>query len=110
MKLLALCITALSLIPSLISAIALPADVVVPRNETSSDLEKRGGEVNYLSNCWRVNVNNNGYYASYVAWYSNVDNSQNGQRPDSLSSEYRDWSAGGKIHLLAMKHRTMCTS
>ncbi|KAG8948665.1 hypothetical protein FRC04_009431 [Tulasnella sp. 424] len=96
MKLLALCTTSLSFIPSLISAIAIPAaDVVAPRNETSS-LEKRGGEVNYLSNCLRVDVNlTSGYYASYIAWYSNVDNSQSGQRPDSLSSEYRDWSKGG---------------
>ncbi|KIO23882.1 hypothetical protein M407DRAFT_106440 [Tulasnella calospora MUT 4182] len=36
------------------------------------------------------------YHASYVAWYSNVDNTLSGNpRPGSLSSEYRDWSVGG---------------
>lgn len=75
MKLLALCITSLCFIPSLISAIAIPN--VAPRNETS--LGKRGGEVNYLANCQRFDVNTwDSYTASYVAWYANVDNTQSG--------------------------------
>lgn len=45
MKLLALCITSLSFIPYLISAIAIPN--VAARNETS--LDKRGGKVNYCT-------------------------------------------------------------
>ncbi|KIO17301.1 hypothetical protein M407DRAFT_33050 [Tulasnella calospora MUT 4182] len=92
MKLSILLITSLSFIPSLIAAVAIPD--VAPRNET---LAKRGGEVNYLSNCQRLDVNTlNSYTASYVAWYANVDNSQSGSdRPDSLSNEYRNWDAGG---------------
>ncbi|KAG8925644.1 hypothetical protein FRC01_009882 [Tulasnella sp. 417] len=80
-----------ALILSLVAAAALPD--VVPRNETFS---KRGGE-NYLANCERGNQYNayDNYPASYVTWYSNVNNSQDGQRPDSLSSEYRNWAAGG---------------
>lgn len=92
MKLSVLCLTLLSLLPSFIVAAALPD--FVPRNET---IAKRGGEVNYLADCSRLLLSSgDSYQASYIAWYSNVDNSQNEQRPDSLSSEYRDWSRGGE--------------
>lgn len=77
MKLSTLFITSLSFIPSLIAAASIPD--VAPRNET---LAKRGGEVNYLSNCARVDISKwppPSYSASYIAWYSNVDNSQGGQ-------------------------------
>ncbi|KAG9044351.1 hypothetical protein FS837_008285 [Tulasnella sp. UAMH 9824] len=89
MKLSTLFITSLSFIPSLISAVAIPG--VAPGNT------KRGGEVNYLSNCQRwIAGTADSYTASYVAWYANVDNSQSGyDRPDSLSNEYRNWAAGG---------------
>ncbi|KAG8959216.1 hypothetical protein FRC00_001828 [Tulasnella sp. 408] len=92
MKLSTLFITSLSFIPSLITAVAISD--VASRNET---LTKRGGEVNYLSNCLRwIAGTADSYTASYVAWYANVDNSQSGyDRPDSLSNEYRNWAAGG---------------
>ncbi|KIO32806.1 hypothetical protein M407DRAFT_18271 [Tulasnella calospora MUT 4182] len=92
MKLSTLLPVSFTLLPSLVAASAIPD--VAPRHES---LSKRGGEVNYLTNCERGNQYNayDNYPASYVAWYSNVDNSQSGQRPDSLSSEYRNWDAGG---------------
>lgn len=74
MRLLTLFITTLTIIPSFISAVAVPT--VAPRNET---LVKRGGEVNYLANCKRYNDEDDvDYAASYVAWYANVDNSLSG--------------------------------
>ncbi|KAG9044353.1 hypothetical protein FS837_008287 [Tulasnella sp. UAMH 9824] len=93
MKLSTLLITSIPFIPSMIAA-AIPD--VVAHNET---LAKRGGEINYLANCQRFsNTSSDWYKASYVAWYSNVDNSQSGNdRPTSLSNEYRDWAAGGKF-------------
>ncbi|KAG8959218.1 hypothetical protein FRC00_001830 [Tulasnella sp. 408] len=91
MKLSTLFITSLSLIPSLIAAVAIPDSAA--RNET---LAKRGGEVNYLANCQRIGNNKDTYTASYAAWYMNIDNTQSGNdRPDSLSNEYRNWAAGG---------------
>lgn len=94
MKLSTLFTISLAFIPSLITAVAIPD--VASRNET---LAKRGGEVNYLANCERIDRYTGQYPhypASYMAWYSNGDNSQGGQRPDSLSNEYRDWSNGGE--------------
>ncbi|KAG8892060.1 hypothetical protein FRC01_014366, partial [Tulasnella sp. 417] len=73
MKLFTLFTTSLSFIPSLIAAVAIPD--IAARNGT---LTKRGGEVNYLSNCQRIGSNKDSYTASYVAWYMNVDNSQSG--------------------------------
>ncbi|KAG8913650.1 hypothetical protein FRC01_004442 [Tulasnella sp. 417] len=93
---LSLLITSLSFISSLIAAAAIPD--ATSHNET---LAKRGGEVNYLSNCLRFDVSvanfpPDEYYASYIAWYSDVDATHSGNdRPNSLSSEYRDWSKGG---------------
>ncbi|KAG8898918.1 hypothetical protein FRC01_010721 [Tulasnella sp. 417] len=72
MKLPTLSIASLSFIPSLIAAIAIPD--VASRNET---LAKRGGEVNYLANCQRIDPKDS-YTASYVAWYANIDNTQSG--------------------------------
>lgn len=82
-----LSLISLAVIPSFISAAVVPN--VAPRNAT---LDKRGGEVNYLANCLRYDfvAGSGGYQASYMAWYSNVDNSLNRERPDSLSNEYRD--------------------
>lgn len=84
----------LAFAPSFIAAAAIPD--VAPRNET---IAKRGGEVNYLADCTRWSVLNtwSDYPASYIVWYSNVDNSQDKQLPDSLSSEYRNWDAGGEL-------------
>ncbi|KAG8959219.1 hypothetical protein FRC00_001831, partial [Tulasnella sp. 408] len=95
MKFFALFTTSLSFIPSLITAAAIPD--VAARNET---LVKRGGEVNYLSNCARVDFSGpwpvSSYTASYIAWYSNIDNTHSGNdHPDSLSNEYRNWDAKG---------------
>ncbi|KIO16253.1 hypothetical protein M407DRAFT_34101 [Tulasnella calospora MUT 4182] len=91
MKFSTLFVTPLYLIPSLIAAAAIPD--VAAHNET---LAKRGGEVNYLANCQRIEAGQDSYTASYVAWYSNLDNTQSGNdRPESLSNEYRDWSANG---------------
>ncbi|KAG8909708.1 hypothetical protein FRC01_006778 [Tulasnella sp. 417] len=77
MKFSALFIASLSFIPSLIAAVAIPD--IAARNET---LVKRGGEVNYLSNCLRVDTHSgwplSSYTASYIAWYSNIDNTQSG--------------------------------
>lgn len=117
MKLSTLSLTTLTLIPSFISAAAIPE--IAARNGT---LAKRGGEVNYLANCMQNNVPaKTGYTVSYMVWYANVDNSLSGndvscflssslgraggsdghhtikQLPDSLSNEYRDWSAGGEL-------------
>lgn len=125
MKLSTLFITPLSFIPSLVAAASTPD--VAPHNET---LAKRGGEVNYLSNCQRVDAAIGPFRAiplSYIAWYSNIDNTQSGndvcrwlqffishlliftdylscavqKHPNSLSSEYRNWAAGGKFNLRA---------
>ncbi|KAG9044352.1 hypothetical protein FS837_008286 [Tulasnella sp. UAMH 9824] len=106
MKLSTLSITSLSLIPSLATAVAIPD--VAPRNET---LVKRGGEVNYLSNCLRVDTKSafplSTYTASYIAWYMNIDNTQSGNdRPDSLSNEYRNWDAKGKFKLVGQPEDT----
>ncbi|KIO22761.1 hypothetical protein M407DRAFT_27714 [Tulasnella calospora MUT 4182] len=92
MKLSPLYILPFAAIHSFASATAVPD--LAPRNGT---LAKRGGEVNYLCSCFRLNIAAGlpGYVASYMAWYSNSDNSLARQRPDSLSSEYRDWSNGG---------------
>ncbi|KIO22365.1 hypothetical protein M407DRAFT_28085 [Tulasnella calospora MUT 4182] len=74
MKFSTLFITSLSFVPSLVAAAAIPDAAL--RNET---LSKRGGEVNYISNCARIDPNvGSQYSASYIAWYSNVDNSQSG--------------------------------
>ncbi|KAG9015072.1 hypothetical protein FRB90_004915 [Tulasnella sp. 427] len=83
--------TLLSFFIALVSAAAVP--------DTASSLEtlsKRGGEVFYLANCL-VGEGFNIYRASYVAYYSNVDNSQNQQNPDAISQEYRD-ANGGYLH------------
>lgn len=93
MKLSALYIASLAFLPSFISAVAIPdaADHKVA-------LEKRGGEINYLANCYRQDWDNDvKYEASYMAWYSNSDNSVHLEWPNSLSSEYRDWSKGGEL-------------
>ncbi|KIO20968.1 hypothetical protein M407DRAFT_29410 [Tulasnella calospora MUT 4182] len=91
MKLSTLYISSLTLLPSVITAAAITGGV--PLNGT---LARRGGEVNYLADCSRwVPSTSEQYPASYMAWYSNVDNSLDQQKPDSLSNEYRDWSAGG---------------
>ncbi|KIO28525.1 hypothetical protein M407DRAFT_22266 [Tulasnella calospora MUT 4182] len=93
MKLSPLSLLSFAVIPSFISAAIIPD--LAPRNGT---IAKRGGEVNYLANCFRITIpNTSGYLASYMAWYSNIDNSLARQRPDSLSSEYRDWSNGGSV-------------
>ncbi|KIO22370.1 hypothetical protein M407DRAFT_28088 [Tulasnella calospora MUT 4182] len=77
MKLSTVFIASLSFIPSLIAAAAIP--------DIATDIEtlvKRGGEVNYLSNCIRLDFKGpwpmNSYTASYIAWYANVDNTQSG--------------------------------
>ncbi|KAG8987659.1 hypothetical protein FRB90_003224 [Tulasnella sp. 427] len=94
MKLSTLFSIPLAFVPSLVSAAAI--DNTAPRNET---IVKRGGEVNYLLNCYRNKYLDDSvseqYTASYAAWYSNIDNSHNGERPDALSSEYRNWDANG---------------
>ncbi|KAG8944211.1 hypothetical protein FRC00_010693, partial [Tulasnella sp. 408] len=91
MKRSTLYLASVTLLPSVISAAAIPEG-----NPLNGTLAKRGGEVNYLAGCSRfVSSTSEQYPASYMAWYSNVDNSLNQQKPDSLSSEYRDWSAGG---------------
>ncbi|KAG8906889.1 hypothetical protein FRC00_012272 [Tulasnella sp. 408] len=81
MRLSALYYGSLAFLPSFIAALAVPD--VVPRNET---LAKRGGEVNYLTYCLRANVNNmaDAYHASYIAWYSNIDNTQSGNPATGL--------------------------
>ncbi|KAG9042994.1 hypothetical protein FS837_010158 [Tulasnella sp. UAMH 9824] len=94
MKLSTLYLITFVFFPSFASSVAVPN--MGPRNET---LHKRGGEINYLADCtmyqntWEPGAN---YHVSHMAWYSNGDNSQNGQQPDSLSNEYRDWSRGGE--------------
>ncbi|KAG8917694.1 hypothetical protein FRC01_002278 [Tulasnella sp. 417] len=94
MKLSTLYLTSLALLPSFIAAAAIPE--AAPRSEEASTIVKRAGEVNYIANCIRVNpYGTYEYYASYMAWYANQDNSQNGQWPDSLSNEYRNWANGG---------------
>ncbi|KAG8915157.1 hypothetical protein FRC00_007200 [Tulasnella sp. 408] len=94
MKLSTLHLTSLALLPSFIAAAAIPE--ASPQSEEASTLSKRGPEVNYIANCWRVNPSGGREYeASYVAWYANQDNSQSGQWPQSLSNEYRDWANGG---------------
>ncbi|KAG8934261.1 hypothetical protein FRC00_012326 [Tulasnella sp. 408] len=91
MKLSALYIASLAFLPSFISAVA-----VTDAADHKAALGKRGGEINYLANCYREDWDDDvKYKASYMAWYSNSDNSVNGQQPNSLSSEYRDWSNGG---------------
>lgn len=96
MKLSTLSLTSLLFIPSLAAAAAVPD---APRQ--NGTLTKRGGEVNYLANCERVDPEADAYdeqykySASYMAWYANIDKSQGQQLPDSLSNEYRDWSRGG---------------
>ncbi|KAG8934470.1 hypothetical protein FRC01_002538 [Tulasnella sp. 417] len=89
MKLSTLHLSSLMLLPLATSVAAIPTGV--PRNGT---LAKRGGEVNYLAQCSRFGPGAGAelYQASYIAWYANSDNSQNQQKPDSLSNEYRDWS------------------
>lgn len=78
MKLSALYLTSFALLPSFIAAAAIPDDG--PHSEEASTLSKRGPEVNYIANCWRVNPSGGREYeASYVAWYSNQDYSQSGQ-------------------------------
>lgn len=74
MKLTTLILTAIALIPSLISA--APVEEVAARKDI---LAKRGGEVNYLANCINSSaVSPSGYHVSHIAWYSNVDNSLSG--------------------------------
>ncbi|KIO19643.1 hypothetical protein M407DRAFT_30714 [Tulasnella calospora MUT 4182] len=90
-------LAAFAFLSTFISAAAVP-HVASP----GEVLAKRGGEVNYLANCIirnpaYVTIN---YHASYIAWYSNVDNSLSGNdTPESLSNEYRDWAAGGEYLL-----------
>ncbi|KAG9041122.1 hypothetical protein FS837_012713 [Tulasnella sp. UAMH 9824] len=92
MKLSTLYLPSLALLPSFIAAAAVPD--AAPGSEKAPVISKRGPEVNYIANCNRVNGSGS-YQASYVAWYANQDNSQNGQWPDSLSNEYRNWGNGG---------------
>ncbi|KAG9015074.1 hypothetical protein FRB90_004917 [Tulasnella sp. 427] len=83
--------TLLSFFIALVSAAAAP--------DTASSLEtlsKRGGEVFYLANCLAGDVFD-AYRASYMAYYSNIDNSQNQQNPDAISEESRD-ASGGYLH------------
>ncbi|KIO23585.1 hypothetical protein M407DRAFT_26957 [Tulasnella calospora MUT 4182] len=92
MKLSALYLSTFAFIPSFISAATIPN--LASHKEA---LAKRGGEVNYLSNCrhWKADLSSF-YTVSHILWYSNVDNSQSGHdAPNSLSNEYRDWAAGG---------------
>ncbi|KIO28524.1 hypothetical protein M407DRAFT_22265 [Tulasnella calospora MUT 4182] len=86
---------------SLLSSAVIPAFVfagtipeVAPRNGT---LAKRGGEVNYLCNCDRIDYETDyvPYHASYIAWYSDGDHKPGDGLPESLSSEYRNWDAQG---------------
>lgn len=83
---------------SSVLAAPTPADVsdLAPRNETVA--KRAGGEINYLADCRRVDYDDNADYpASYMAWYSDIDWSNNYYHiPDALSSEYRDWANGGK--------------
>lgn len=71
-------ITSPTFIHTLISAAAVPSDANV-----KGTLNKRGGEVNYLVNCRRLNWDDGSsdYSAEYMAWYPNVKNSLNRQRP-----------------------------
>ncbi|KIO15737.1 hypothetical protein M407DRAFT_34675 [Tulasnella calospora MUT 4182] len=92
MKFSTLYLTSLSFLPSFIAAAAVPD--ALPGSEEASTLGKRGPEVNYISNCNRRNGAGS-YPASYIAWYANQDNSQDGQWADSLSNEYRNWANGG---------------
>lgn len=93
MKLSARCIASLAVLPSLTFAAAIPDAA-----DHKAALEKRGGEINYLANCYRQDWDEDvKYEASYMTWYSNSDNSVNGEQPNSLSSEYRDWSKGGEL-------------
>ncbi|KAG8891915.1 hypothetical protein FRC00_012929, partial [Tulasnella sp. 408] len=89
MKLFTLFTTSLSFIPSLIAAATIPE--VAARNET---LVKRGGEVNYLCNCVRVDFSGpwpvSSYTASYIAWYSNIDNTHSGN--DAITFTGKDRS------------------
>ncbi|KIO22760.1 hypothetical protein M407DRAFT_27713 [Tulasnella calospora MUT 4182] len=94
MKLSTLYLTSFAFFPSFAFSAAVPD--MGSRNET---LHKRGGEVNYIANCIMYQntwTPGDSYHVSHLAWYANSDNSQNGQQPDSLSNEYRDWSKGGE--------------
>lgn len=77
MKLSTLYLTSFVFFPSLAFSVVVPN--MAPRNET---LHKRGGEINYLADCimykntWEPGAS---YHVSHMAWYSNGDNSQNGQ-------------------------------
>ncbi|KAG9005196.1 hypothetical protein FRB90_010507, partial [Tulasnella sp. 427] len=92
MRLSTLSLVTFGVLPSLISALTVPA--VVPRNET---LIKRDQEINYLTFCVRANPDNmaDAYHASYMAWYSDPSHATSRSRhPDDLSSEYRKWVNG----------------
>ncbi|KAG8979255.1 hypothetical protein FRB90_008154, partial [Tulasnella sp. 427] len=77
MKLFTLYVIPLSLISSLAYATAISQ--VSSGNET---LAKRGNEVNFLANCVHYHNTafpNDNYHVSHMIWYSDVDNSFNGQ-------------------------------
>lgn len=75
MKLSTLFLIPFVFLPSFIFAATIPHPP--PRNGT---LVKRGGEVNYLANCEVLDgAFGNSHFASYMGWYSNVDNSLNQQ-------------------------------
>ncbi|KIO22758.1 hypothetical protein M407DRAFT_9767 [Tulasnella calospora MUT 4182] len=98
MKLSTLCLFSLaSFLPS-ISAAPAPADVSDLTLKKETIIKRAGGEINYLTDCRRVDYDNNvDYPASYMAWYSDLEWSLNNNHlPDALSSEYRDWANGGK--------------
>ncbi|KAG9042993.1 hypothetical protein FS837_010157 [Tulasnella sp. UAMH 9824] len=100
MKLSTLYIASLAFLPSLISAVAIP-----DADNHKATLGKRGGEINYLADCYRQDWDEGvNYHASYMAWYSNSDNSVHGEQPKSLSSEYRNWASNGGGHLLGQTH------
>ncbi len=88
---------ALSLLPQFVlSAAILPHG---PHHEArnSSSVEKRTTEIIYICNCkrWTPLNANDWYPASYVAWYADWTFSNDGENPDAITYEYRDWSQGG---------------
>lgn len=76
-------LTTLVLIPSFVSAAAIPDGV-----HLNGTLAKRGGEVNYLANCEQKNVYaGTSYPLSRIAWFANVDASLSGNDVRSRREE-----------------------